>query len=74
LNRSKAGSIKRYTGQIQILFGVADASDTVCKIVRELIEKNPGRDAQLIVCAESPGATTAKFQPSFNSNGWSNIR
>ena len=47
---------QHYPGQIQILFGVADASDPVCKIVRELIEKNPGRDAQLVVCAESPGA------------------
>ncbi len=47
---------QNYTGQIQILFGVADAGDPVCKIVRELIERNPGRDAQLIVCAESLGA------------------
>jgi len=47
---------QNYPGQIQILFGVADASDPVCKIVRELIEKNPGRDAQLVVCAESLGA------------------
>jgi ceramide glucosyltransferase len=47
---------QHYPGQIQILFGAADASDPVCKIVRELIEKNPGRDAQLVVCAESPGA------------------
>jgi ceramide glucosyltransferase len=47
---------QNYPGQIQILFGVADASDPVCKIVRELIGKNPGRDAQLAVCAESPGA------------------
>jgi ceramide glucosyltransferase len=45
-----------YAGPIQILFGVADASDPVCKTVRELIAKNPGRDAQLIVCAESLGA------------------
>jgi ceramide glucosyltransferase len=45
-----------YTGQTQILFGVADANDPVCKVVRELIEKNPGHDAQLVVCAESPGA------------------
>ena len=28
---------QHYTGQIQILFGVADAGDPVCKIVRELI-------------------------------------
>ena len=47
---------QNYPGQIQILFGVADASDPVCKIARELIEKNPGRDAQLVVCAESLGA------------------
>jgi len=47
---------QNYAGQIQILFGVADAGDPVCKTVRELIEKNPGHDAQLVVCAESPGA------------------
>ena len=44
---------QNYPGRIQILFGVADAGDPVCPIVRELIEKNPGRDAQLVVCAES---------------------
>jgi ceramide glucosyltransferase len=47
---------QKYPGQVQILFGVADAGDPVCPIVRELIEKNPGRDAQLVVCAESRGA------------------
>ncbi len=47
---------QNYPGRIQILFGVADAGDPVCPIVRELIEKNPGRDAQLVVCAESLGA------------------
>ncbi len=47
---------QNYAGPIQMLFGVADAGDPVCKIVRELIEKNPGGDAQLVVCAESPGA------------------
>ncbi len=47
---------QNYSGPNQILFGVADASDPVCKIVRELIERNPGRDAQLTVCAESLGA------------------
>jgi ceramide glucosyltransferase len=47
---------QNYAGQIQILFGVADASDPVCKIVHELIEKNPGCDTQLVVCAESLGA------------------
>ena len=46
---------QNYSGQIQILFGVADAGDPVCQIVRELIKKNPGRDAQLVGCAESLG-------------------
>jgi ceramide glucosyltransferase len=46
-----------YAGQTQILFGVADAQDPVCRIVRELIEKYPGRDAQLVVCGESLGAS-----------------
>ena len=48
---------QNYAGQTQILFGVADAQDPVCRTVRELIEKNPGRDAQLVVCAESLGAS-----------------
>ena len=43
-------------GQIQILFGVADANDPVCKIVQELLQENPGCDAQLIICAENLGA------------------
>ncbi|MGA9450084.1 MAG: glycosyltransferase [Verrucomicrobiia bacterium] len=47
---------QNYTGRTQILFGVADAEDPVCKIVRELIEKNPGRDAQLVVCDPLSGA------------------
>ena len=47
---------QNYPGQVQFLFGVADAGDPVCLIARELIEKNPGRDAQLVVCAESLGA------------------
>ena len=56
-----AGSLQswfdqNYPGQIQILFGVADANDPVCPTARELIEKNPGRDAQFVICAESLGA------------------
>ena len=47
---------QNYRGPTQILFGVADANDPVCKIVNELIANNPGRDAQLVVCAGSPGA------------------
>jgi ceramide glucosyltransferase len=46
---------QNYAGPTQILFGVADADDPVCKIVRELIEKNPGRDMQFVICGESLG-------------------
>ena len=47
---------QNYTGQIQILFGVADANDPVCKIVQELLRKNSGHDAQLVVCDRLSGA------------------
>jgi ceramide glucosyltransferase len=47
---------QNYAGPIQILFGVNGADDPVCNIVRELLEKNPGRDAQLVICSESLGA------------------
>jgi ceramide glucosyltransferase len=47
---------QNYTGQTQILFGVADANDPVCKIVRELIAENPRHDAQLVVCDRLSGA------------------
>ena len=60
--------IQDYPGPIQFLFGVARADDPVCKIVRELLEKNPGHDAQLVVCAKSLGAngkvsTLAQLEP-----------
>jgi len=47
---------QNYNGQIQILFGVADANDPVCEIVRELLRKNSGHDAQLVVCDRLTGA------------------
>lgn len=47
---------QNYTGRTQILFGVADANDPVCQIVRELIAENPGHDAQLVVCERLSGA------------------
>jgi ceramide glucosyltransferase len=46
---------QNYAGPVQILIGVADANDPVCKIVGGLIEKNPGRDTQLVICGESFG-------------------
>jgi ceramide glucosyltransferase len=50
---------QNYSGQIQILFGVADANDPVCKIVLEIIAQNPKCDARLVVC-EKPTGTNAK--------------
>jgi len=47
---------QNYAGRTQILFGVAEADDPVCKIVRELVAENPGRDAQFIVCERLSGA------------------
>ena len=47
---------QNYSGQTQILFGVADADDPVCKIVQETIARNPKRDAQLVVCEKLIGA------------------
>lgn len=47
---------QNYTGPVQILFGVADKDDSVCKVVEELIQKNSGVDTQLVVCGEMLGA------------------
>jgi len=47
---------QNYSGQVQILFGVADVNDPVCKIVQKLLQKNPARDAQLVICNQSFGA------------------
>jgi ceramide glucosyltransferase len=45
-----------YSGPVQILFGVADANDPVCEIVRDLQRQFPERDSQLIVCDPILGA------------------
>ncbi|MBI3415990.1 MAG: glycosyltransferase [Verrucomicrobia bacterium] len=47
---------QNYPGQVQILFGVADANDAVCEVVRELIATHPGAQASLVICGESLGA------------------
>jgi ceramide glucosyltransferase len=44
-----------YTGPVQILFGVHSPTDPACKIISDLIQKNPGCDAQLVICGESLG-------------------
>jgi ceramide glucosyltransferase len=45
-----------YAGPVQILFGVYDADDPVCAIVRELIRLHPTRDAELVICEPLLGA------------------
>jgi ceramide glucosyltransferase len=47
---------QNYTGQIQILFGVARADDPVCDIVRQLLAENPRHNAQLVICGNMLGA------------------
>jgi ceramide glucosyltransferase len=45
-----------YAGPTEILFGVANAADPVCAIVRRLMAENPGRRSQLVVCENLRGA------------------
>jgi ceramide glucosyltransferase len=48
-----------YAGPMEILFGVADADDPVCDVVRRLIAEHPGCQAQLLICKNLAG-TNAK--------------
>jgi ceramide glucosyltransferase len=48
--------VQEYPGPVQILFGVAEESDPVCNLVRELIKAHPELDAQLVICREQLGA------------------
>jgi len=45
-----------YRGPVQMLFGVADANDPVCEIVRDLQNRFPDHDSQLIICNPILGA------------------
>jgi ceramide glucosyltransferase len=45
-----------YAGPAQILFGVADARDPVCEIVRELQKQHADRDIELVICDPILGA------------------
>jgi ceramide glucosyltransferase len=47
---------QNYAGPLQILFGVADANDPVCEIVRQLVAENPQAGAQLVICEHLAGA------------------
>jgi ceramide glucosyltransferase len=40
---------------VQVLLGVADPSDPVLPVLRQLQEKNPGRDIQVVICPETLG-------------------
>jgi ceramide glucosyltransferase len=44
-----------YPGQAQVLFGVAEADDPVCALVRRLLKEFPDADAQLVVCGPLRG-------------------
>lgn len=48
--------LQKYPGPTQILFGVANADDSVRAIVRELLAEFPEADARLIICGEQLGA------------------
>lgn len=59
---------QRYAGSLQFLFGVADAQDPACQLVRDLLAAYPQLDAQLIICplALGPNAklsTLTQLQP-----------
>jgi ceramide glucosyltransferase len=47
---------QNYAGPVEIFFGVADAGDPVCEIVRRLIAENSGVRARLVVCENLSGA------------------
>jgi ceramide glucosyltransferase len=44
-----------YPAQVQILFGVASATDPVCAVVNKLIQEFPQANARLIVCGPLTG-------------------
>ncbi len=47
---------QNYAGKIEILFGVANPNDSVCRIVRELLQKYPAVNAQLVIRENLSGA------------------
>jgi len=48
--------IQNYRGELQVLFGVADADDPVCFVARDLLKEFPKLDAQLVITSEALGA------------------
>jgi ceramide glucosyltransferase len=45
-----------YSGEVQMLFGVALEDDPVCGVVRQLMLEHPERLAELVVCGKPSGA------------------
>jgi len=46
---------QEYPAPVQVLFGVKDADDPVCAVVRKLTSEFPQVDARLVICPESLG-------------------
>jgi ceramide glucosyltransferase len=46
---------QNYAGRVQVLFGVHSPDDPVCVVVRDLILRYPGVDAQLVICPKMLG-------------------
>jgi ceramide glucosyltransferase len=53
---------QQYKGPVQALFGVAEADDPVCAVVRRLLQEFPNSDAQLVVCGPALGANAKVSQ------------
>jgi ceramide glucosyltransferase len=51
---------QNYAGPVEIIFGVAEAGDPVCDIVRRLIAENSGVPAQLVTCENLTGANQGR--------------
>ncbi|HVK57491.1 MAG TPA: hypothetical protein VM735_01820, partial [Candidatus Kapabacteria bacterium] len=44
---------QEYSGEVELLFGVASEDDPVCDVVRQLMAKYPQRQAELILATPS---------------------
>jgi ceramide glucosyltransferase len=47
---------QKYSGEVELLFGVASADDPVCEVVRGLMAKFPERKAELVIAHPVQGA------------------
>ena len=50
--------VQDYPAPVQVLFGVKDADDPACEVVRKLIAEFPQHDARLVICPESLGPSS----------------